>query len=76
MFEEIRKINIMVFKTKQQIVDKLVQDWGYRKEQFYNSTTNKSVERFWTYNRTLQYLYKLERDYVKTEHGKKHKVLS
>ena len=59
----------MIFETKQQIVNKLVQDWGCRTEQFYNTPTNKSVDKFWTFNRTLQYLYKLERDYVKTEHG-------
>ena len=65
----------MVFDSKQQIVDKLIQDWGCKRESFYNSPTNKSVEKFWTYNRTLQYLYKLERDYVKTEHGIMHKMI-
>ena len=59
----------MIFETKQQIVDKLIQDWGCKKESFYNTPTNKSVNSFWTFNRTLQYLYKLERNYVKTEHG-------
>ena len=59
----------MTFETKQQIVDKPIQDWGCKKESFYNTPTNKSVNSFWTFNRTLQYLYKLERDYVKTEHG-------
>mgnify|MGYP003337122433 FL=1 len=66
----------MVFDSKQQIVDKLIQDWGCKRESFYNTPTNKSVEKFWTYNRTLQYLYKLQRDYVKTEHGIRHKMLS
>jgi hypothetical protein len=65
----------MVFETKQQIVNKLIEEWGCKRESFYNSPTNKSVEKFWTYNRTLQYLYKLERDYVKTEHGIIHKIL-
>jgi hypothetical protein len=65
----------MIFETKQHIVNKLIEDWGCKRESFYNSPTNKSVEKFWTYNRTLQYLYKLERDYVKTEHGIMHKSL-
>jgi hypothetical protein len=59
----------MTFETKQQIVDQLIQDWGCKKESFYNTPTNKTVNSFWTFNRTLQYLYKLERNYVKTEHG-------
>ena len=65
----------MVFETKQQIVNKLIEEWGCKRESFYNRPTNKSVEKFWTYNRTLQYLYKLERDYIKTEHGIMHKSL-
>jgi hypothetical protein len=61
------------FPTKMDIVKTLVAEWGFRESQFYNSSTNKSVERFWTYNRCLQYLFKLRKDYVRTEHGYMHK---
>ena len=58
------------FESKAEIVECLVEEWGENKAGFYNSKTNKSVEKFWTYNRCLQYLFKLRREYVKTEHGK------
>lgn len=59
----------MEFQTKQQIVQTLVDEWGEKETSFYNTPTNQSVEKFWTFNRTLQHLFKLEREYVKTEHG-------
>ena len=65
----------MRFENKKQVVDELVNKWGMTKSSFYNSPSNKQREKFWTFNRTLQYLYKLERDYVKTEHGIMHKSL-
>lgn len=64
----------MVFETKKQIVDKLVSDWGMKEASFYNTPTNKQREKFWTYNRTLRYLHKLERDYIKTKYGIAHKT--
>lgn len=59
----------MEFQTKQQIVQTLVDEWGEKETSFYNTPTNKSREKFWTFNRTLQHLFKLRREYVKTEHG-------
>jgi hypothetical protein len=59
----------MKFENKKQIVDVLVSKWGMGKSSFYNTTSSKQREKFWTFNRTLQYLYKLERDYVVVEHG-------
>lgn len=59
-----------IFNTKQDIVKVLVTEWGETESSFYNTSTNKQREKFWTYNRILQYLFKLEREYVKTEHGK------
>jgi hypothetical protein len=64
-----------VFSSKMEIVKALVTEWGYRESQFYNNSTNKSVEKFWTYNRCLQHLFKLRREYVRTEHGRMHKDL-
>jgi hypothetical protein len=65
----------MEFENKKQIVDVLVSKWGMGKSSFYNTTSSKQREKFWTFNRTLQYLYKLERDYVVVEHGLTHKSL-
>jgi len=63
------------FSSKMEIVQCLVEEWGESADGFYNSSTNKHVEKFWTYNRTLQYLFKLRREYVRTEHGRMHKSL-
>lgn len=57
------------FNRKQEIVEALVNEFGLKASSFYNTPTNKSREKFWTYNRCLQYLFKLRRDYVKTENG-------
>lgn len=65
----------MKFESKEQIVEKLVSEWGMEKTSFYNTPTNKQREKFWTFNRTLHYLAKLEREYIKTEHGVMHKSL-
>ena len=65
----------MKFENKKQIVDKLVSDWGMKEASFYNTPTNKQREKYWTYNRMLRYLHKLEREYVKTKHGIVHKTL-
>ena len=57
------------FNSKAEIVQTLVDEWGEKTTSYYNTPTNKSREKFWTYNRTLQHLFKLRRDYIKTEHG-------
>jgi hypothetical protein len=57
------------FSSKAEIVKTLVDEWGEKETSFYNTSTNKSVEKFWTFNRTLQHLFKLRREYVKTEYG-------
>jgi hypothetical protein len=61
------------FTSKMEIVQCLVKEWGEKETGFYNSPTNKSVEKFWTYNRCLQYLFKLRREYIRTAHGRTHK---
>lgn len=63
------------FNSKMEICIALQDEWGESINGFYNSSTNKSVEKFWTYNRCLKYLFKLRKDYVRTEHGKMHKDL-
>jgi hypothetical protein len=59
-----------VFETKTEIVKCLVDEWDYRDSQFYNNLSNKSVEKFWTYNRCLNHLFDLRKNYIKTEHGR------
>lgn len=61
------------FASKMEIVQCLVKEWGEQETAFYNTKTNKQREKFWTYNRCLQYLFKLRRDYIRTEHGITHK---
>jgi hypothetical protein len=61
------------FASKLEIVQCLIDEWDYRQSQFYNSSTNKSVEKFWTYNRCLQHLFDLRKNYIRTEHGRTHK---
>ena len=40
--------------------EQFVKQWGL----------NKSVEKFWTYNRCLNHLFDLRKNYIKTEHGR------
>lgn len=63
------------FENKADVVNTLVEKWGCKTNSFYNTPTNKHVEKFWTYNRCLQYLFKLEREYVRTENGNLHKSM-
>lgn len=48
------------FKNKDEVVDALVNDFGKRRETFYNTPTNKNIEKFYTFNRTLRYYYDLK----------------
>jgi hypothetical protein len=57
------------FNSKEEIVECLVKEYGYRKSQLYNSATNKSVEKFWTYSRCLQHLTNLRKNYVRVGKG-------
>lgn len=57
------------FTCKTEIVQCLVEEWGYRTSQFYNNATNQQVEKRWTYNRCLKHLFDLRRNYVRTEHS-------
>ncbi len=63
------------FSSKMEIVKTLEAEWGEIPAGFYNSKTNMSVEKFWTYNRCLQYLFKLRKEYVRTSYGRMHKSM-
>lgn len=56
----------MEFKNKEQVVDALVKEWNRKRESFYNTPTNKSIEDHWTFNRTLNYYRKLQKEYFIT----------
>lgn len=45
------------FNTKEELVKALVTEFGEKESSFYNTPTNKSREKFWTYNRTLHYYF-------------------
>ena len=57
------------FNSKMEIVQCLVEEFGDQVSSYYNTPTNQQREKFWTFNRTLQHLFKMRKDYVKTEHG-------
>lgn len=57
------------FNIKEEIVEALVNEFDQKASSFYNTPTNKSREKFWTYNRCLQHLFNLRQNYIKTEHG-------
>tara|TARA_R110000803_G_scaffold206298_1_gene273494 strand:- start:1267 stop:1503 length:237 start_codon:yes stop_codon:yes gene_type:complete len=48
------------FKNKDEVVDALVKDFGKNSKTFYNTPTNKNIEKFYTFNRTLRYYYDLK----------------
>ena len=41
------------FNTRQEIINALVEQWDENPKSFNNTSTNKQVEKFWTYNRLL-----------------------
>ena len=48
------------YNTRQDIIDELIENWGCKQANF---DRNKTAKRFWTYNRLIHYLYKLEREH-------------
>ena len=44
------------------------------KSSFYNTPTNKSRDKFWTFNRCVRYYYKLERDFIVDKNGNLERV--
>lgn len=56
-------------RSKEDVVQCLVTEWGYRSSQFYNHIKSKSVEKFWTFNRCAKHLGDLRKNYHMTPHG-------
>jgi hypothetical protein len=44
---------------REEIIQKLVNEFGEKASSFNNTETNKQREKFWTYNRLLNYYRKL-----------------
>lgn len=51
----------MSIENKKQVVDKLIDKFNCKESSFYNTPTNKSREKYWTYNRCLNYYLKLKK---------------
>jgi hypothetical protein len=58
------------FNTRQEIINALVEQWDENPKSFNNTSTNKQIEKFWTYNRLLKHYYELKQDWSRTEHGR------
>jgi hypothetical protein len=50
----------MKFNNKEEVVNALVAEFGEKESSFYNTPTNKSREKHWTFNRCLLYYHKLK----------------
>jgi hypothetical protein len=43
-------------ENREQVIEKLVNEFGCKASSFNNTPTNKQREKFWTFNRLLNYL--------------------
>jgi hypothetical protein len=48
----------MEFKTREDIIKALVEEFGEKTSSFNNNERTKSREKFWTYNRLFHYYHK------------------
>tara|TARA_R110001599_G_scaffold50424_3_gene142721 strand:+ start:254 stop:469 length:216 start_codon:yes stop_codon:yes gene_type:complete len=64
----------MNFDNKKHVVDTIVKEFKMQESSFYNSPTNKSRNKFWTFNRCVRYYYKLEKDFIVDEDGNLERV--
>ena len=64
----------MNFDNKKHVVDAIVKEFKMQESSFYNTPTNKSRNKFWTFNRCVRYYYKLERDFIVDEDGNLERV--
>jgi hypothetical protein len=56
----------MKFENKEQVVDALVKEWNRKRASFYNTPTNDTIEDQWTFDYTLAYYRKLQKEYFIT----------
>ena len=64
----------MDFDNKKHVVDTIVKEFIMQESSFYNTPTNKSRNKFWTFNRCVRYYYKLEKDFIVDEDGNLERV--
>jgi len=64
----------MNFENKMQVVNQLVKDYKMERSSFYNTPTNKSRDKFWTFSRCVRYYYKLKSDFIVDEDGNLERV--
>ena len=64
----------MNFDNKKHVVDAIVKEFKMQESSFYNTPTNKSRNKFWTFNRCVRYYYKLESDFIVDEDGNLERV--
>ena len=64
----------MNFDNKKHVVDAIVKEFKMQESSFYNTPTNKSRNKFWTFNRCVRYYYKLEKDFIVDEDGNLERV--
>jgi hypothetical protein len=57
------------FENREEVIECLVNEWGYRTSQFYNNEKNKQVEKIWTLNRCARHLSDLRNNYYRDEYG-------
>ena len=46
--------------SREEIIQKIVDEFGLKAASYNNTSTNKSMEKFWTYNRLLNHYLKLK----------------
>ena len=64
----------MNFDNKKHVVDTLVKEFKMKESSFYNTPTNKSRNKFWTFSRCIRYYYKLKSDFIVDEDGNLERV--
>lgn len=64
----------ITFQSRQEIILALQNEFNENPKGFDNTSTNKSVEKFWTYNRLLHYYWDIKHGRKKTYMTKKNKA--
>ena len=60
----------MEFTSRTEIISALQKEFNEKPASFNNTSTNKSVEKFWTFNRLLRYYWDIKQGRKETYHTK------
>lgn len=63
----------MEFNNRTEIIIALKEEFNHKPAGFNNSSTNKSVEKFWTFNRLFHYYWDIKRGRKETYRTRKNK---